>query len=274
MDLDNEYIDIDDYEDDIEVEKNTDKESFKEEESSDDLNEELDPSSPPEMPKLTADGQIPPALLEDLKKSAIQPPDKALKGNLLSSVYNNTLTTNAKLIETIPEEHLQIVKGILQEAGITDYHHVVAQNIAAFAIKKTLEYATEAKALATYSSRSQIDESDVTLAIENKDEDLLNVRPTRKQMCQLSAEKNSIPLEPFKNNFGFHLPSDRFTLMQPTYVFDYSKLNNALKERAAITERLHQAAVKHQIPRDISQDTHYDSMVKRSKLEEETDFDC
>uniref|UniRef100_A0A0K0EDN7 CBFD_NFYB_HMF domain-containing protein n=1 Tax=Strongyloides stercoralis TaxID=6248 RepID=A0A0K0EDN7_STRER len=266
--MDSEYQDIDDYED------ITDKEPVKEDEMYDESSEDSDTNSPPEMPKITSDGQLPPIILNDLKKVAIQPPEKTLRGNLLASILNNSSDLNTKLLETIPEDHLQIVKGILQEAGINNYHNVVAQNVAAFAIKKTLEYVTEAKSFATYGNRSQIEECDVKLAIETYEEELLNVRPTRKQMCQLASEKNSIQLQPFKNNFGLHLPSDRFTLMQPTYVFDYSKLSSALKERAAVTERLHQTAVKHQLQREPSQELHYDAMIKRSRMEDETDFDC
>uniref|UniRef100_A0A0K0FXI2 CBFD_NFYB_HMF domain-containing protein n=1 Tax=Strongyloides venezuelensis TaxID=75913 RepID=A0A0K0FXI2_STRVS len=265
--MDSEYQDIDDYEDISE------KEPVKDDEIYDESSDDSDSNSPPEMPKITSDGQLPPIILNDLKKTVIQPPDRVLKGNLLASVFNNSTGTTAKLVETIPEDHLQIVKGILQEAGITNYHSVVAQNIAAFAIKKTLEYVTEAKSFATYGNRSQIEECDVKLAIETYEEELLNVRPTRKQMCQLAAEKNSIQLQPFKNNFGLHLPSDRFTLMQPTYIFDYSKLSSALNERAAMTERLHQKAVKHQLQREPSQELNYDAMIKRSKIDEETDFD-
>uniref|UniRef100_A0AC35TSR5 Transcription initiation factor TFIID subunit 8 n=1 Tax=Rhabditophanes sp. KR3021 TaxID=114890 RepID=A0AC35TSR5_9BILA len=238
---------------------------------------EEEDNGPPKMPCSETNGAPPMKILEELKLNEIKPSEKALKGGFLASLYNSTNGPGlSKITETIPQEHVDIALKILADAGITNYHPVVLQNVAAFAMAKTREYTREAKALANYAGRSKIDESDVKLAIETLDADTKYVLPSRKLMASLAEEKNQTVLSPFKKDFGFHLPSDRFTLMQPTYKLDQNVLSKEISQRERSIQKLHDKAMimpSSSMSREVDPSSSYTGMAKRARYDDTMEFD-
>ncbi|VDL90551.1 unnamed protein product [Schistocephalus solidus] len=86
----------------------------------------------------------------------------------------------------------------------------------------TGEILTEARALANYSGRSKITESDVKLAVDSKTEQLILTPLHREQLLEYAEKVNSQPLPPIKPGHGIRLGPEKYTLTAPNFTITSS----------------------------------------------------
>lgn len=123
---------------------------------------------------------------------------------------------------------LAVIKSVFDDFGLTDldesvYIHVLdiissklPSNLI-LALAYTGELLNDAKYNALAASRSQINEQDIELAIENKSEELI-FAPLHKDLLLEYAERvNSQPLPPIKSCSGLKLAPDKYTTTAPNY---------------------------------------------------------
>ncbi|KAM7541598.1 hypothetical protein Aperf_G00000030465 [Anoplocephala perfoliata] len=122
--------------------------------------------------------------------------------------------------EQSPDEHLPVlavIKSIFDDFGLTDLDESVYLHVMDIISTYTGELLNDAKYNALAAGRSQINEQDIELAIENKSEELV-FAPLHKNMLLEYAEKvNSQPLPPIKPCSGLKLAPDKYTTTAPNY---------------------------------------------------------
>ncbi|BHF58004.1 Transcription initiation factor TFIID subunit 9B [Sparganum proliferum] len=100
-----------------------------------------------------------------------------------------------------------VIKSIFEDFNLTEY---------------TGEILTEARALANYSGRSKITESDVRLAVDSKAEQLILTPLHREQLLEYAEKVNSQPLPPIKPGHGIRLGPEKYTLTAPNFTITTS----------------------------------------------------
>uniref|UniRef100_A0A0X3PXD4 Transcription initiation factor TFIID subunit 9B n=2 Tax=Schistocephalus solidus TaxID=70667 RepID=A0A0X3PXD4_SCHSO len=115
-----------------------------------------------------------------------------------------------------------VIKSIFEDFNLAGVCDDVCLRVLDIIYKYTGEILTEARALANYSGRSKITESDVKLAVDSKTEQLILTPLHREQLLEYAEKVNSQPLPPIKPGHGIRLGPEKYTLTAPNFTITSS----------------------------------------------------
>ncbi|GFV24620.1 hypothetical protein TNCV_1914771 [Trichonephila clavipes] len=112
----------------------------------------------------------------------------------------------------------QIVAGILQELGITEYEDSVLNHMLEFTNKYVTSVIESAQIFSNHTSNKKtIDANDVALAISHQQSKSFISPPDKELTASMAKHKNSLPLPPIKSSAVSRLPPDRYSLTACNY---------------------------------------------------------
>eukprot|EP01111_Echinosteliopsis_oligospora_P014900 TRINITY_DN5730_c1_g1_i1.p1 TRINITY_DN5730_c1_g1~~TRINITY_DN5730_c1_g1_i1.p1 ORF type:complete len:236 (-),score=76.41 TRINITY_DN5730_c1_g1_i1:85-792(-) len=142
-----------------------------------------------------------------------------------TSSSNSTSTNNNAQDENELPRDAKIISNILQSMGVyeDEYQPRVVNQLLEFMYRYVTEVVGEGIGYSEHAGRSQLDLSDIRLAIQSRVHHSFTQPPPRELIVSLAQLKNSLPLGPIPTRFGVHLPSDEFCMIAPNYQVDPKK---------------------------------------------------
>ncbi|KAI9207188.1 transcription initiation factor TAFII31, partial [Polychytrium aggregatum] len=107
----------------------------------------------------------------------------------------------------------KLVSLLLQAMDLDDYDPRVTTQLLEFIHRYTLDILADAQVFSDHARRSDIDKSDVQLAVQGLVTHSFVNLPSRDFLADLARKKNSIPLPPVPEKFGIRLPPEKYCLI-------------------------------------------------------------
>ncbi|CAG8497790.1 7876_t:CDS:2 [Paraglomus occultum] len=106
----------------------------------------------------------------------------------------------------------RIIQLICDSLGVRDYEPKVVQQLLEFAHRYTIDVLQDALVYAEHASRTDINVSDVKLAIEGRVNYSFTAPPRRDFIYELAKAQNEVPLPSVPERYGLRLPPERHCL--------------------------------------------------------------
>jgi len=137
----------------------------------------------------------------------------------------STLQTQASLLYTELEQNqnnslprdAKVIKLILKTMGIYNVESRVIQQILEFAHRYASDVLQDALAFSEHAGHSEVNESDIRLAIEGKTTYSFTNPPSRDVLEEIAARRNKLPLPIIQEKYGVRLPPERHCLTAINY---------------------------------------------------------
>ncbi|XP_003390025.1 PREDICTED: transcription initiation factor TFIID subunit 9B-like [Amphimedon queenslandica] len=116
-----------------------------------------------------------------------------------------------------------VMEGILKEMGVTEYEPNVVHQMMELSYRYIVNVLEDAKLYSEYANKTEIDESDVRLAIQNRLDHSFTAPPPREFLIEVARQKNATPLPLIPEKFGPRLPPERYCLTAQNYKLKHKK---------------------------------------------------
>eukprot|EP01132_Coremiostelium_polycephalum_P004604 gene4604-5750_t len=144
---------------------------------------------------------------------------KKNKNNIFDNNNNNQNNNNIDITQTNLDEprDSRVIKSILKTMGVQNHDPRVVNQLLEFMYKYVYEVLQDSVVYSEHSGKTNIDITDVRLAIQSRVNYSFTSPPPRELLLSIAEEKNKIPLPPIPDRYGILLPPDEYCLTNSNY---------------------------------------------------------